>query len=86
MKSKYEIVSEETSGIFDEHETDITGLTNALRKYAKQVAIAFAEWINTEDYTKHSDMKWHTYGLYMKNNKSYTTEELFNKFLTEHKI
>jgi hypothetical protein len=39
--TKYEIVEKETSGVFDQKELDITGLSEAMDIYAKQVAIAF---------------------------------------------
>jgi hypothetical protein len=38
---KYEIAEKETMGIFDPHELDITGLSNAMDIYAKEVAIEF---------------------------------------------
>lgn len=42
--TKYEIAEKETMGIFDEHELDITGLSNSMDIYAKQEAIGFLKW------------------------------------------
>lgn len=44
MKTKYEIIEDATSGIFDERECNITGLSNAMDEYAQQQAIAFSQW------------------------------------------
>ena len=48
---KYEIAEKETMGIFDQHELDITGLSNAMDIYAKEVAIEFAEWCDNNYYS-----------------------------------
>ena len=49
MKTKYEHIEEATTGLFDEHEMDITGLSEGIESYAKQQAIAFARAVlNTQ--------------------------------------
>ena len=51
---KYEIAEKETMGIFDPHELDITGLSNAMDIYAKEVAIEFAEWCDNNALKQHN--------------------------------
>ena len=59
---KYEIAEKETMGIFDQHELDITGLSNTMDIYAKEVAIEFAEWVEDNSYTKgKGDKGWYQY-------------------------
>jgi hypothetical protein len=43
---EYELFKKESQYIFDEHEMDITGITNGIEALQKQEAIGFAMWVH----------------------------------------
>jgi hypothetical protein len=45
MADKYKIIEEETSGIFDQHEVDITGLSNGIDRYMKETCLELLEYM-----------------------------------------
>lgn len=45
MADKYKIIAEETSGIFDQHEVDITGLSNGIDRYMKETCLELLEYM-----------------------------------------
>lgn len=45
MADKYKIISEETSGIFDQREVDITGLSNGIDRYMKETCLELLEYM-----------------------------------------
>lgn len=45
MADKYKILSDATSGIFDEHELGITGLDNGIDEYMKQTVLEAFEYV-----------------------------------------
>lgn len=45
MADKYKIMSDATSGIFDQHELDITGLSNGVDEYLKATCLELLEYM-----------------------------------------
>lgn len=78
--TKEEIALKETLGIFDEHELGITGLSNAMDIYAKQEAIAFAEWCAVNKYY-FLGREWSILENNVATGK--TTEQLYSLFLEQ---
>lgn len=85
MKTKYEIAEAETSGIFNRRELDITGLSNAMDEYAKEVAIAYLNWVidtmTTDEgrlpFSNNSTLGGKTF---YQNGEERQLSELFNQF------
>lgn len=83
MKEWHEILSEETSHIFDEREGGITGIENAMKKFSEQQSISMLKWIRENDYcwTKiGKEFKWCRLGE-SKPTEYITDEQLYNKYL-----
>jgi hypothetical protein len=80
-KKGYDIFWRKAQYIFDQHEMDITGLTDAADEYAKEIAIGFETWRNTYKYESHPN------GFYSKENAVagkqtwFTIDELFTLYL-----
>lgn len=86
IMTKYEIAEKETYGLFDGRELDITGLSNAFDKFAKQQSIAFAEWMHKESWVtafyKETPMHYQLYKEGEVNKIRYATpEQLYNLFI-----
>jgi hypothetical protein len=79
---KYEIAEKETMGIFDPHELDITGLSNAMDIYAKEVAIEFAFWCGENSIGYEEDVWFYKDGTARHN---YSTDEMYELFLQSKK-
>jgi hypothetical protein len=45
-EQEYELFKKESQYIFDEHEMDITGISNGIEALQKQEAIGFAMWVH----------------------------------------
>jgi hypothetical protein len=83
MADKYKIIEEETGGVFDEHETDITGLSNGIDRYMKETCLELLEYMAKNHIECSLDKSGNP--LFMKHNgimwESLSAEQLFENFL-----
>ncbi len=79
MADKYKILSDATSGIFDEHELGITGLDNGIDEYMKQTVLEAFEYV-VKSTTGHSIDEDGTVHFKYKG-EWLSKEELFENFL-----
>ncbi len=79
MADKYKIIEEETSGVFDQHEVDITGLSNGIDRYMKETCLELLEYMAKKKV-------WYTYDIhgvpfFKYDNEWLSKEQLFENFL-----
>lgn len=79
MADKYKIMSDATMGIFDQHELDITGLSNGVDEYMKITCLELLDYIvnHVENHWKGDNGK----SYFMVNGRILSKEELFENFL-----
>jgi hypothetical protein len=85
MADKYKIIEEETSGVFDQHEVDITGLSNGIDRYMKETCLELLEYMAKNEYKSYwmEDDDGEPYYFFSKGSghPNITKEELFDNFL-----
>ena len=78
MADKYKIMSDATMGVFDNHELDITGLSNGIDQYMEQTVLEAIEYIGR-------NIKWMVEKdgeiLFWNGREYLTKEQLFENFL-----
>lgn len=80
-KSKKDILSDETDGIFDEHEGGITGIFNAMDFYAKQESIESMDWAKSEYEWDEKQNSWiPKLTAFISSEERLTTEQLYTLF------
>lgn len=78
MADKYKIMQDATSGMFDQHELDITGLSNGVDEYMKVTCLELLEYMANNNIK----YRWLNGELRFIYNKKYLTkEQLFENFL-----
>lgn len=78
MADKYKIMEDATSGIFDQHELDITGLSNGVDEYMKATCLELLEYMAKNNITcsiLFDEPRFYYNGQYL------TKELLFENFL-----
>lgn len=77
-RTKYNILSSCTLGIFDEHEADITGISSAMDEYMKDRCLELLEYMAKRKVICHSDEE----GCYFNcKGETLTKEQIFENFL-----
>ena len=80
MADKYKIMQDATSGMFDQHELDITGLSNGVDEYMKATCLELLEYMAKNNV----DCCFNMYNescRFLYNGKWITAEQLFENFL-----
>jgi hypothetical protein len=80
MADKYKIIEEETNGIFDQHEVDITGLSNGIDRYMKETCLELLDYVAK----KIGWMQWRSTSgasFISKEGEVLSKEQLFENFL-----
>ena len=78
MADKYKIMSDATMGVFDNHELDITGLSNGIDEYMEQTVLEAIEYIGR-------NIKWMVEKdgeiLFWNGREYLSKEQIFENFL-----
>jgi hypothetical protein len=78
MADKYKIIHDATSGVFDQHELDITGLSNGVDDYMKATCLELLDYMAKNSIECIDSIKGYIFyyrGQYL------TKEQLFENFL-----